>query len=146
MVCLGERDDKLASTLVTGIHSNTSSCEALRVHQRDKLIQQVRLSFEEVGRLLFDGSLETLRIVTRDSIPGLRLTPMHCIELASDVKRNDGWLTEVDAVGIVILLIVVSELVILHEPEHTSLCQQNVEKTMPTYVHGTVMPEMSDLM
>ena len=29
---------------------------------------------------------------------------------------------------------------------HTSLCQQKVEKIMPTYVHGTVMPEMSDLM
>lgn len=28
----------------------------------------------------------------------------------------------------------------------TSLCQQNVEKTMPTYVHGTVIPEISDLM
>jgi hypothetical protein len=29
---------------------------------------------------------------------------------------------------------------------HTSLCQQKVEKIMPTYVHGTVMPDMSDLM
>jgi hypothetical protein len=28
----------------------------------------------------------------------------------------------------------------------TSLCQQNVENTMPTYVQGTVMPDMSDLM
>lgn len=28
----------------------------------------------------------------------------------------------------------------------TSLCQQNVEKTMPTYVQGTVIPEISDLM
>ena len=28
----------------------------------------------------------------------------------------------------------------------TSLCQQNVEKIIPTYVHGTVIPEMSDLM
>lgn len=27
----------------------------------------------------------------------------------------------------------------------TSLCQQKVENTIPTYVHGTVMPEMSDL-
>jgi hypothetical protein len=28
----------------------------------------------------------------------------------------------------------------------TSLCQQKVEKTMPTYVQGTVIPEISDLM
>jgi hypothetical protein len=27
----------------------------------------------------------------------------------------------------------------------TSLCQQNVENIIPTYVHGTVIPEMSDL-
>jgi hypothetical protein len=30
--------------------------------------------------------------------------------------------------------------------QHTSLCQQKVENIIPTYVHGTVMPEMSDLM
>ena len=28
----------------------------------------------------------------------------------------------------------------------TSLCQQKVEKAIPTYVQGTVIPEMSDLM
>lgn len=27
-----------------------------------------------------------------------------------------------------------------------SLCQQKVEKTIPTYVQGTVIPEMSDFM
>jgi hypothetical protein len=25
------------------------------------------------------------------------------------------------------------------------LCQQNVEKAIPTYIHGTVIPEISDL-
>lgn len=29
--------------------------------------------------------------------------------------------------------------------KRTSLCQQKVENTIPTYVHGTVIPEISDL-
>ena len=39
-----------------------------------------------------------------------------------------------------------SEAAINIVTQRTSLCQQKVENIIPTYVHGTVMPEISDLM
>jgi hypothetical protein len=55
-------------------------------------------------------------------------------------------LTEIDTVCIVILFVCfVSKIMQAGKVKQTSLCQQNVENTIPTYVHGTVMPDMSDL-
>ena len=57
-------------------------------------------------------------------------------------------LTEICRVGVVVLSYEHNQLktAVNTTAQHTSLCQQNVENIIPTYVHGTVIPEMSDLM
>ena len=60
------------------------------------------------------------------------------------MKLTNG-LTVVDAVGVMILEHGQKQMEGHKHQRLTSLCQQNVEKIIPTYVHGTVMPLISDL-
>ena len=64
------------------------------------------------------------------------------------ILLSDDILTEIHGVSVVVLSFQhgQSEAAIKVVTQRTSLCQQKVENIMPTYVHGTVMPEISDLM
>ena len=77
MVSLWERNDEFTCPLVAPINPDTRVCQALRVHQRDKLEEKVRLSLKEVGSFLPDRCLKFLSVVARNTVPSLRLAPVH---------------------------------------------------------------------
>lgn len=72
------RDHELSSSLIAGVYTHTGLGDPLWVHEGDELEQEIRLGFEEVRGLAFDGSLELLSILTRNTVPSLGLTPVHC--------------------------------------------------------------------
>ena len=77
VISLGERNYEFPGTLVAGINPHTLVRQALRTHERDELEEKVRLRLEQVGRLFFNGRLEFLGVISRNSIPRLCFTPVH---------------------------------------------------------------------
>jgi len=77
MVSFGEGDYKLSSSLVARMYPDPSLCQSLRVHECDKLEQEIWLRFEQVGCLAPDSRFKLLCISTRYTIPRFCFTPMH---------------------------------------------------------------------
>jgi hypothetical protein len=78
MISFRESNHEFASPLVASVHPDSSIGNALGIHQGNKLKQKIRLGFKKIRSFAFDRSLKLCRVFTRDAIPGLRLTPVHC--------------------------------------------------------------------
>ena len=153
MICLGESDDKLAGPLVTGVDIDAGFPQPLRIHQRRQLEQHIRfkLRLEQVRGFFIYSRFELLRGSAENAVPRLSPVPVHCENHEKTSSRIGA--VKLTVVGICIMILeqmlsVFDRQMIRHRRQHTSLCQKNVEKIMRTVtlVHGTVKPEISDLM
>lgn len=88
VVSLRERNDEFTCPLITPINSDTCICHSLRVHQSDQLEEKIRLSLKEVGSFSFDRCLEFVGIISRNTVPRLRFTPMHYYKMRNEFLRN----------------------------------------------------------
>lgn len=78
MVRLRESDHELARALIAGVYLHPGLLEPSRVHESHQLEEQVGLDFEQVRGFLPDGRFKFLRIISRNAVPRLCLSPVHC--------------------------------------------------------------------